>query len=123
MMASRNAAGFSRSGATISAGLLLGVARKPAEEFSFALAVVLTPPAIGRELLRLLKSQGEAPLDTAGMFHLMLPGLLGMVFSFLAGIAALLWLSRWLESGRWPWFGYYCLIAAAGVLALKITGY
>jgi undecaprenyl-diphosphatase len=35
--------GLSRSGATISAGLALGVARRRAEEFSFALAVVLTP--------------------------------------------------------------------------------
>jgi undecaprenyl-diphosphatase len=45
------------------------------------------------------------------------------VSSFLAGLAALRLLSRWLESGRWSWFGYYCLIAAAGVLALKVSGY
>jgi len=46
--------GFSRSGATISAGLLLGIARTRVEEFSFALAVVLTPPIVAREVLRLL---------------------------------------------------------------------
>jgi len=28
------------------------------------------------------------------------------------------WLSRWLEAGRWQWFGYYCLLAAAGVLVI-----
>ena len=44
--------GFSRSGATISTGLLLGVARDRVEGFSFALAVVLTPPVIAREVLR-----------------------------------------------------------------------
>ncbi len=38
--------GFSRSGATISTGLVLGVAKDRLEEFSFALAVVLTPPVI-----------------------------------------------------------------------------
>ena len=47
-----------------------------------------------------------------------LPSLVGMVFSFLAGLLALKWLSRWLEGGRWKFFGFYCLIAAAGVLLL-----
>ncbi len=42
--------GFSRSGATISTGLILGVQRRLIEEFSFALAVVLTPFADGYEL-------------------------------------------------------------------------
>ena len=52
--------GFSRSGATISTGMLAGVARDTAETFSFALAVVLTPPAIAREALRLLKASHVA---------------------------------------------------------------
>jgi len=43
--------GFSRSGATISTGLLLGIEKARVEEFSFALAVVLTPPVIAREVL------------------------------------------------------------------------
>src|SRR5580700_3207891 len=46
--------GLSRSGATISTGMLLGVARVRAESFSFALAVVLTPAAMAREALRLV---------------------------------------------------------------------
>ena len=41
-----------------------------------------------------------------------------MVFSFIAGLLALKWLSRWLEGGRWKFFGFYCLIAAAGVLLI-----
>jgi undecaprenyl-diphosphatase len=41
-----------------------------------------------------------------------------MVFSFFAGWLALKWLSRWLEGGRWKFFGFYCLVAAAGVLML-----
>ncbi len=60
--------GFSRSGATISTGMLLGVAKARAEEFSFALAVILTPPAIAREVWRLLKAQhlaGAAPIANA----------------------------------------------------------
>ena len=41
--------GFSRSGATISTGLILGLPKQKLEEFSFALAVVLTPAAIVQE--------------------------------------------------------------------------
>jgi undecaprenyl-diphosphatase len=109
--------GFSRSGATISTGLLLGVARRRAEEFSFALAVVLTPAVIAREVLRLHKAQADGPAGT-GVAHGFAPGLIGMVLSFAAGMVALRWLSRWLEQGRWYLFGVYCLIAAAVVFWL-----
>jgi undecaprenyl-diphosphatase len=111
--------GFSRSGSTISTGLLLGLPRQKLEEFSFALAVVLTPPVVAKEAWRLLKDHALSGPDSA--LHLFLPGVVGMVFSFIAGLLALKWLSRWLESGRWQWFGYYCLVAAAGVLVIRFT--
>jgi undecaprenyl-diphosphatase len=114
--------GFSRSGATISTGLLLGVGRRRMEEFSFALAVVLTPPIIARELLRLMKANSEA----AHPFHtleLLVPGLMGMVCSFCAGLLALSLLSKWLETGRWKFFGYYCLAAAIVVFVLSKAGF
>lgn len=113
--------GFSRSGATISTGMLLGVAKARAEEFSFALAVIITPPAIAREAWRLMKAQhitGAASLASA-----MGPSILGAFFAFLAGLVALKWLSKWLESGRWSWFGIYCLIAACVVAYLHRLGY
>jgi undecaprenyl-diphosphatase len=109
--------GFSRSGATISTALLLGVARSRAEEFSFALAVVLTPAVIAREVHRFLHA-GAAAHDAAGLARLAMPSAAGMVLSFLAGLVALRWLSGWLEHGRWHYFGGYCLLAAAVVLAL-----
>ena len=109
--------GFSRSGATISTGMILGVARRRAEEFSFALAVVLTPPVIVRELHRLHKAQQAVGLGSGGSLrHAILPSLIGMALSFVAGMLALRWLSRWLEAGRWHLFGAYCLIAALIVL-------
>jgi undecaprenyl-diphosphatase len=108
--------GFSRSGSTISTGLLLGLPKQKLEEFSFALAVVLTPPVIAKEALRLLKEHALSGQGSA--LHLFVPGLVGMVFSFIAGLLALKWLSRWLEGGRWKFFGFYCLIAAAGVLLI-----
>ena len=115
--------GFSRSGATISTGLLLGISRRKIEEFSFALAVVLTPPIIVREILRLLHDQQAAASSFSGLSHIFLPSLLGMVFSFVAGLFALKWLSSWLESGRWAYFGIYCLCASAIVFVLYLNGY
>jgi undecaprenyl-diphosphatase len=112
--------GFSRSGATISAGLLLGVSRRKIEEFSFALAVVLTPPVIAREAWRLLKDQ-HSQTTMPAMIHMFMPGVLAMVFSFVAGLLALRWLSNWLENGRWQFFGVYCLCASVVVFVLNHT--
>ncbi len=113
--------GLSRSGTTISAGMLAGVAKTRAENFSFALAVVLTPVVIAREGLRLLHAQTENVAYS--MTSAILPSLLGMVFAFLAGLLALRWLSNWLEEGRWYLFGIYCLAAAAIVAVLHRQGY
>ncbi|MGA8864053.1 MAG: undecaprenyl-diphosphate phosphatase [Gallionella sp.] len=113
--------GFSRSGATISTGLLLGVPRRKIEEFSFALVVVLTPPVIVREVMRLLDEQ-HASASVSDLAHVFLPSILGMVFSFAAGLLALKWLSSWLESGRWHLFGIYCLAASAIVFVLHHNG-
>ena len=118
--------GFSRSGATISVGMLTGVAKARAEAFSFALAVVLTPPAIAREVLRLLKAEhahSGAALASASLASAMMPSLLGAACSFLAGLVALQWLSQWLESGRWYWFGIYCLAASVAVAVLHHSGF
>lgn len=114
--------GFSRSGATISTGLLLGIAKAKVEEFSFALAVVLTPPIIIREVLRLLKAQHASALDAASMAGLFYPSLLGMALSFVSGMLALRWLSNWLERGRWHLFGIYCLCASVAVFLLHKNG-
>ena len=117
--------GFSRSGATISTGLLTGASRERAERFSFALAVILTPAVVGRELLRLLKASHEATINATpiDLHSSLLASLLGMVFAFLAGLAALRWLSSWLEEGRWYLFGIYCLLASCVVFYLHRIGY
>ncbi len=115
--------GFSRSGATISTGLLLGCAKTRVEEFSFALAVLITPAAIGREALRLFKHNTDATTQPLDLGPLVTPGLLGLVFSFAAGLFALAFLSRVLEKGRWHLFGFYCIGAAVVVFTLYMTGY
>ena len=112
--------GFSRSGATISAAFLCGITRESAEDFSFALAVILTPPVILRELLRLMKAH---ELSASLSLDSFLPGLFGMALSFCAGLLALRWLSSWIESGKWSWFGYYCIAVSIFVFTLHTHGF
>ncbi|HEV2279769.1 MAG TPA: undecaprenyl-diphosphate phosphatase [Acidobacteriaceae bacterium] len=109
--------GFSRSGATISVGMLQGIRKRRVEAFSFALAVILTPPVVAREAMRLHHA------DHSGFAAAAFPTLLGAVFSFLAGLVALRWLSAWLERGRWYYFGIYCVVASGVVFALHHAGY
>jgi len=110
--------GFSRSGSTISTGLLLGLPKQKLEEFSFALAVVLTPPVIAKEAKRLLAARVPG---SDSLSHLFVPGIVAMGLSFVAGLLALKWLARWLEGGRWKFFGYYCLAASIAVLVIHFT--
>lgn len=117
--------GFSRSGSTISTGMLVGATKRRAERFSFAMAVVITPAVVGAEALRLQKASHAAllagtPIDLKGS---LLFSVLGMVFSFMAGLVALKWLSSWLESGRWYLFGIYCLLASGIVFYLHARGF
>ena len=100
----------------------MGISKKKIEDFSFVLAVVLTPPIIFREILRLLRAHQAASSDMANMLHLFYPGLFGMVMSFVFGILALRWLSSWLERGRWHLFGIYCLCASVIIYSLHIKG-
>jgi undecaprenyl-diphosphatase len=117
--------GFSRSGTTISAGMLTGANKERAERFSFALAVILTPGVVGIEALRMVKdahAQAAAgtPVDLHGSVVM---SLIGAGFAFLAGLVALKWLSSWLESGKWYLFGIYCLVASVVVFYLHTRGY
>lgn len=112
--------GFSRSGATISTALLRDVERARAEDFSFALAVALTPPVIVRGIYKLFRNQSLENFDD--VMRLLKPGLVGMVFSFLTGLVALRLLSAVLEKGRWRYFGYYCIVFALLIAAGLLTG-
>src|SRR5262249_18226165 len=104
-----------------STAMLAGMEKTRAEDFSFALAVILTPPVVARESMRLIRA--EHFNSGAGLISALSVSLLGFVSAFLAGLLALKWLSKWLEQGRWHWFGIYCLIAAAVVAFLHRAGY
>ena len=93
--------------------------KSKSEDFSFALALVITLPLLLKEVHRLAKAHAFSGLDLGQKMSLFTPGLLGMVFSFAAGLLALTWLSSWLNRGRWKWFGFYCLGFAALVWFLS----
>jgi undecaprenyl-diphosphatase len=92
-----------------------------AEDFSFALVIVMTPLAIARSLHRLLRDVNWT--SETRLIDLLMPGLVGMVFSFAAGLLALKILSAALQKGRWQYFGYYCILASLVVLAAALRGY
>ena len=114
--------GFSRSGATISTGLMMGLARMTAEDFSFALAVALTPAVVILEGKRLIHHTAQTTGASVG-FHDFAPSLIGMIASFMGGLLALTILSKVLESGKWWVFGIYCLVASGIVFGLYHAGY
>lgn len=103
--------GISRSGSTISGGLLCGMERESAATFSFLIAI----PAIGgAALLDLVK--WLKPGQTADLAIPWPTLLVGLIVSFLVGIVALRLLIRLISRQQLHWFGYYCMAMGVGVL-------
>ncbi|MDB5810256.1 MAG: Undecaprenyl-diphosphatase [Betaproteobacteria bacterium] len=103
--------GTSRSGATIIGGLLFGLSRKAATEFSFFLAVPTLIAAGGYDLIK-----NRALFDVAdlGMFGL------GMLVSFFCAFLCVRWLLRYIATHDFTPFAWYRIAFGLGVLA---TGY
>jgi len=105
--------GISRSGSTITAGVLLGLRQDAAATFSFLLSV----PAILGALVLTMK-------DFDGEVSALLPGVLGAVIAGVVGVVALKLLLRMLDRGRLGVFAIWC--AAVGVFAIVwhfVSGY
>ncbi len=92
--------GISRSGTTISAGLLIGVKPIEAAEFSFLLSI----PAITGAIV--FKVKDIMAIDSTYTLHYIIGGLV----SFLSGLLAVYLLLDFIRKGRFKYFGIYCLI-------------
>ena len=103
--------GISRSGISISAGLFAGLDRSSAARFSFLLATPVTALAGGYEALRLVT--GEAGFDASSQAGVLA---VGMVAAFLAGIAAIAGLLRFLRTQPTTVFVAYRIVFAAVIL-------
>ncbi|MCA9070371.1 MAG: undecaprenyl-diphosphate phosphatase [Planctomycetaceae bacterium] len=105
--------GISRSGSTISGGLLLGFRRDVAANFSFFIAI---PAIAGAAVLTLKDALTEpAPVSSAAGYGWG-PILVGTLVSFVVGLLALKWLLRLISQRRLHWFAWYC--ATVGILTI-----
>ncbi len=101
--------GTSRSGATIIGGLLIGLSRPNAAEFTFYLAI---PTMLGASLLKLLKF--GFVFSSIEIIVL----LVGMLVSFLVSIAVIKFLMGYIKKHDFKVFGYYRII-----LGIIVLGY
>ena len=103
--------GTSRSGATIIGGMLLGLSRKAATDYSFFLAI---PTLIGAGVYSLYKERALLSVADIPMFSV------GLVFSFISAWLCVRWLLRYISSHSFVPFAYYRIVF--GVLVLVTAG-
>ena len=113
--------GTSRSGATIIGGMLLGLPRTVATEFSFFLAIPVIGGATIYELLKLSKAPAMALLVSPADFTLAL--ILGFVAAFIAAFICVRWLIRYVASHTFIPFAWYRIIFGAFILITSYTGF
>lgn len=104
--------GVSRSGATIVAGLGVGLNRQESATFAFLLAVPAILGASFLEAIHLLG--GTPPTEPVGIL------VLGMGVSFLVGLFSLWWLLQWLETGRLHRFAWWVLLLGPIVITWQL---
>lgn len=105
--------GTSRSGATIIGGMLLGLSRKAATDFSFYLAI---PTLIGAGAYSLYKDSGLLAWSDAPMFGV------GLVFSFISAWLCIRWLLSYIATHSFVGFAYYRIAFGVVVLLTHWTG-
>lgn len=109
--------GTSRSGATIIGGMLFGLPRKVATEFSFFLAIPVIAGATLYELIKLRHVLGDASWSTFG------PVLgIGFVVSFVSAFVCIRWLIRYVATHDFRIFAWYRIIFGVLVLLTAWTG-
>ena len=103
--------GVSRSGSTISGGLIFSLKREAAVKFSFFLMV---PAVLGANLLKVLKDPQE-------IFSLpFAPAFLGFAVALVSGFIAAKWMLKIVQQNKLIWFALYC--ALAGICGIVYFG-
>ncbi len=105
--------GTSRSGATIIGGMLLGLSRKAATDFSFYLAI---PTLIGAGAYSLYKERALLSLADVPLFGV------GLLASFISAWLCIRWLLGFIASHSFNGFAYYRIVFGVVVLATAWTG-
>ena len=105
--------GTSRSGATIIGGMLLGMSRKAATDFSFYLAI---PTLIGAGAYSLYKDRALLSMSDAPMFAV------GLLFSFLSAWVCVRWLLKFISTNSFEVFAWYRIVFGLVVLGTSYFG-
>ena len=101
--------GISRSGATISTSVLLGIDRERSARFSFLMVV---PLILGKMAKDMMDGEFTATTSAAEL-------IIGFTAAFLTGIAACLWMIKLVKKAELKYFAYYCFTVAVIVLLIK----
>ena len=99
--------GISRSGATISTSVLLGVDKEKAARFSFLMVVPLIVGKMGKDIW-----SGEISLEDDNLITLGS----GFIAAFVAGLLACTWMIKLVKKSKLTYFALYCLLV--GLLAI-----
>lgn len=102
--------GISRSGATISTSVLLGIDKTKAARFSFLMVVPLIFGKIAKDVI-----SGELTYDSASFGYLSI----GFISAFISGLFACTWMIALVKKSKLTYFAIYCLIV--GILAIIWT--
>ena len=102
--------GLSRSGTTISTGLLSGVRREDVAQFSFLMVIV---PILGEAFLDVVG--GDMASSTIGF----LPLAVGFVAAFLSGLFACKVMIALVKKASLKWFAFYCAVVGLAVIIAK----
>ena len=102
--------GISRSGATISTSVLLGIDREKAARFSFLMVVPLIFGKMAKDILN-----GEIATESASF----IPLIVGFIAAFLTGLIACKWMISLVKKSQLKYFSYYCF--SIGLIAILFT--
>ena len=103
--------GISRSGATISTAVLLGIDKEKAARFSFLMVVPLIFGKMAKDML-----SGNIQYETTTF----MPLLIGFIFAFLTGMFACKWMIKLVKSSQLKYFAFYCFAIGGIVIATSL---
>jgi len=103
--------GISRSGATISTAVILGIDKEKAARFSFLMVVPLIFGKMAKDIL-----SGDIQYETTTF----IPLLVGFIFAFLTGMFACKWMIKLVKSSQLKYFAYYCFAIGGIVIATSL---
>lgn len=99
--------GLSRSGSTISTGLMLGNSKDELARFSFLMVII---PILGANFVELVTT------ETGAVNGVIFPLIVAFVAAFMSGYAACRWMINIVRKGKLGWFALYCLIVGLSLI-------